>query len=66
VLQEEQVLTHSTWLERQNNKIIAPEIFPVGNPAQHKHPKASGVLADAMCLGRRTKHLELNCLVMLV
>jgi len=45
------VLTHSTWLEYQNNKTIAPEIFPVGNPAQHKTPQSlQGWLAFGQCV----------------
>ena len=34
------VLTHSTWLEATGTTDIAPEIFPVGNPSEHKTPQS--------------------------
>jgi len=38
--------SHSTWLSYRH-RTIAPEIFPVGNPAQHKTPQSYRGVANA-------------------
>ena len=63
-----QVLVHRVpstqhLVRGQNNKIIASEIFPVGNPAQHKTPQSlqgyglRHVHGQEIKYNRQNKHL---------
>jgi len=50
VLEQTQGASHSTWLEGKNNKTIAPESFPNGNPVLHKNAlQAIRALPYGMC-----------------